>query len=66
MWLSKNELYISNVLCIFYKTKGEMYTQFTLHSKCMYICEMDFATLCTLMLHDGNYDHKITFKVKLS
>jgi hypothetical protein len=66
MWLSTNELYIGNVLYVFYKAKGEMYTQFMLHSKCMDICEMDVATLCTLMLHDANYDHKITFKVKLS
>jgi hypothetical protein len=64
MWLSTNELCISNVLCVVYKAKGEMYTQFMLHSKCLHICEMDVAALCTLMLHDGNYDHKITFKEK--
>jgi len=66
MWLNTNELYIGNVLCVFYKAKGEMHTQFMLHSKCMHICEMDVATLCTFMLHGGNYDHKITFKAKLS
>ncbi len=66
MWLSTNELNIGNVLCVFYKTKGEMSTQFMLHSKCMHICEMDVATLCSFMLHDGNCDQKIAFKVKLS